>query len=47
MAWHAATHDMTRLSFYQGTGKPKSIGFLKTLNSPIYQKIILVTAGII
>ena len=47
MAWHAATHGMTRLSFYQGTGKPKSIGFLKTFKNPIYQKIILVTAGVI
>ena len=33
---YAATRGMTSLIFYQGTGKPKSIGFLKTFKNPIY-----------
>ena len=47
MAWHAATRGMTSLSFCQGTGKPKSIGFLETFRHPIYQKKKIITAGII
>ena len=47
MAWHALTHGITSLIFYQGTGKPKCIGFLETFKNPVYQKIILITAGII
>ena len=38
MARHAATRGMTSLSFCQGTGKSKSIGFLETLRHPIQQK---------
>ena len=34
--WHAATYGMTSLSFYQGTGKPKGIGYLETFRHPIY-----------
>ena len=30
MAWHATTCGMTRLSFYQGTSKLKSIEFFET-----------------
>ena len=33
MAWHAATCGMTSLGFYQGTGKPKSIGFFETFTT--------------
>ena len=38
--WHSAIRAMTSFSFYQGTGKPKGIGFLETFKKPIYQKII-------
>ena len=27
MAWHAATRAMTSFTFYQGTCKPKGIGY--------------------
>ena len=46
MAWYAATCGMTSLSFYQGTGKPKSIGLLD-LQTPNLLEKILITAGII
>ena len=36
-----------QFSFYQGTDKPKNIGFLETLKHPIYLKIISITPGII
>ena len=36
-----------KFSFYEGTDKPRRIGFFKTFKNPIYQKIILITPGII
>ena len=47
MAWYAATRAMTSFTFYQGTGKPKGIGFFETFKNPIYYLIILKTAGIL
>ena len=47
MAWYAANHVMTSFNFYQSTDKPKGIGFIETFKNPIYEKIILITAGII
>ena len=38
---------MTSFRFYQGTSKPKGIGFLETFKNIIYYKIIIITARII
>ena len=31
MAWHSVTSTLTSFIFYQDSGNPRSVGFLKTL----------------
>ena len=32
--WHSATRTKINFNFYQGTGKPKGIGFLESFQKP-------------